>query len=262
MDPTRTSNYGPGDLRRICELNKESDLSRIIDIGSKFELRGKNEVQFPKKAYVINLTRRHDRWERFNSLNKQLFSNFEVERFDAVEDLSDVPWAIFRSYLDVMEKAFGEDCQDSIVVMEDDAYLVSGAMDKIRDSYASLPQDWDILIGNHYFFGEMGVINEHLAKPLNRASTINFSIIRNTILDKIKDNLNMREGDKLDIDHFITSCDVPINNYSIWPMVSREYLSHSDHKGCEKNMEMRIREHAYLFPFVDGDKYYPSLAGW
>jgi hypothetical protein len=262
MDPSRASNYGPGDFRRICELNKERDLSRIVDISGDFNIEGENEVPFPSKAYILNLERRTDRWDEFNKRNEQLFSNFKVERFLAIEDQSDVPWAIFRSYLSLMEKAFVDESQDSIVVMEDDAYLAEGAMEKIRLAYSQLPPDWDILIGNHYFFGKMGIITEHLAKPISTASTINFSIIRSTALQKIKDNIDMRKGDKMDIDHFITSEDTPINNYTIWPMVSREYLSYSDHKGCPKNMEFRIREHAYLFPFVDGDTYYPSLECW
>jgi hypothetical protein len=40
-------------------------------------------------------------------------------------------------------------------------------------------------------------------------------------------------------------------------MVSREYLSHSDHAGKIKDMSMRVRENANLFQFIDSDKYYP-----
>lgn len=262
VDPTRASNYGPGDFRRISLRNKKSDLSRIIDKRSETNIVSNNSVPFPTSAYVINLERRPDRWEIFQSTNRQLIENFEVSRFDAIDDPSDVQWAIFRSYTSLMEKAFNEDGHDSIVIMEDDAYLANGAMEKIRAAYQDLPEDWDILIGNHYFFGTMEVITNNLAKPVPQASTINFSIVRNTALDKIKENIHLRKEDKLDIDHFITNLEVPINNYSIWPMVSREYLSHSDHKGCVKNMTIRIRENAYLFPFVDSDTYYPTLEGW
>jgi len=66
----------------------------------------------------------------------------------------------------------------------------------------------------------------------------------------------------LDIDHFITCEEVPINNFTIWPMVSREYTSFSDHKGKVKDMTMRIRENAYLYQFVDSHIYYPSLQDW
>jgi hypothetical protein len=65
-----------------------------------------------------------------------------------------------------------------------------------------------------------------------------------------------------DIDHFITSEEVPINNYTVWPMISREYVSHSDHKNSVKDMTNRIRENAFLYQFVDSDTYYPSIPEW
>jgi hypothetical protein len=66
----------------------------------------------------------------------------------------------------------------------------------------------------------------------------------------------------MDVDHFLTSEETPINNYSIWPMVSREFVSLSDHHKKIRNMEYRVREHAFQFPFIDSDIYYSSIEGW
>jgi hypothetical protein len=66
----------------------------------------------------------------------------------------------------------------------------------------------------------------------------------------------------LDIDHFITNEKIPINNYTVWPMVSRESVSFSDNKGSVKDMTIRIREHAHLYQFIDSETYYPGLQDW
>lgn len=262
MDPSRASNYGPGDFRIISERNRIEDQKRIHDLRGSIKDLNQNTCKFPTRAYVINMEQRKDRWERFSMLNDQLKENFKVSRFSAIENPKDVPLAIFKSFISVMEEGFIRDGQEAIVVMEDDSYLALGAIEKIKKSFDDLPGDWDILIGNHYFFGEMNVLTDNIAKPVGRASTLNFSIIRNTTLDKVTNNMHLRDGDVLDFDHFVTSPNIPINNYTIWPMVSREYLSYSDHKSAVKDMTVRVRENAYLFPFIDGDTYYPSLECW
>ena len=146
--------------------------------------------------------------------------------------------------------------------MEDDCYLATGGLEKLKAAFHDLPNDWDCLIGNHYFISDIEVLTNHIAKPKNQASTLNFAVFRNTILEKIKDNIHLRGMLLRDIDHFITSEEIPINNYTVWPMISREYLSHSDHKNKVRDMTNRIRENAFLYQFVDSDTYYPSIPEW
>lgn len=45
-------------------------------------------------------------------------------------------------------------------------------------------------------------------------------------------------------------------------MVSREIPSFSDHRQKHLDAAIRIRENAFKYKFIDGDKYYSSLEGW
>ena len=148
--------------------------------------------------------------------------------------------------------------------MEDDSYLAEGGIEKLKETWEDLPEDWDVLIGNHYFFGGMNILTDNLAKPTQRASTINFSIFRKTCLPKIKEHKYLRDTypSIRDFDHYVTSEIVPINNYTVWPMISREISSYSDHRGRILDSSIRIRENAYKYKFIDQDKYYSSLEGW
>ena len=148
--------------------------------------------------------------------------------------------------------------------MEDDSYLAGGGVEKLKETWKDLPEDWDVLIGNHYFFGKMNILTDNLAKPTQRASTINFSIFRKTCLPKIKEHKYLRDAypSIRDFDHYVTSEIVPINNYTVWPMISREISSYSDHRGRILDSSTRIRENAYKYRFIDQDKYYSSLEEW
>ena len=110
----------------------------------------------------------------------------------------------------------------------------------------------------------MNILTDNLSKPTQRASTINFSIFRKTCLPKIKEHKYLRDAypSIRDFDHYVTSEIVPINNYTVWPMISREISSYSDHKGRILDSSIRIRENAYKYKFIDQDKYYSSLEGW
>ena len=259
MDNPLSSPGGQGYFRYFSHKNKSEDLKRILDRRADKTITPGNPCEFPDKIFVINLDRRVDRWESFRSNNKDLFQKFQIQRFSAIEGKKSVD-AIFQSYLFCLDRALQTD--EVVIVMEDDAYLVSGALEKLKLAYSDLPSDWDCLIGNHYFIGEIELLSENLAKPIIQASSTNFCIFRKTILEKIHSNLFKRDSSLLDIDHFITNEKIPINNYTVWPMVSRESVSFSDNKGSVKDMTIRIREHAHLYQFIDSETYYPGLQDW
>lgn len=257
-DPLSSSN-GTGTFRFLSKKNEESDKKRIINRKDEFLIKPNNFCPFPTEIYVLNLPEREDRWEKFQQMNLSLSEFFSVNRFLSNKG-EDVVLSIFNSYVNCLEKAF--ETQETVIVMEDDGYVVTGGVEKLKLAFADLPEDWDVLIGNHYFFGEMNLLSDHLGKSTGLASTLNFAVYRNTILPKIKENLHLRVEDRLDFDHFLTHPMVPINNYTIWPMISREYVSFSDHKKEVANMEFRVRENSTLYQYVDSEKYYPSLEGW
>ena len=254
-----------GNFKIRSQKNREEDEKSILDRRSEKLIKGKNPCQFPKKIFVINLSSRPDRWEEFKARNFYLLNEFDVQRWEATPTSLSCPNvvdAIFGSFISCMENAFLED--EVVAIMEDDAYLAEGGIDKLRFAWQDLPQDWDVLIGNHYFFGHIEILTDHLAKPTGRASTLNFCVIRKSCLQKARDHGGLRNSipSIRDIDHYFTSELVSINNYTVWPMVSREIPSFSDHKQKMLDSAVKIRENAFKYKFVDQDKYYSSLEGW
>jgi GR25 family glycosyltransferase involved in LPS biosynthesis len=259
MNNPLASSGGIGFFSAHSRKNRNRDLEKLEDLRSSTPISANNKCKFPTEVRVINLEKRSDRWERFQEINKDLFSEFTITRFNAVEG-SNVVDAIFNSFTSCLEESFNN--HETVIIMEDDCYLAPGGLEKLKSAFLDLPEDWDCLIGNHYFITGMEILTDHLARPKNQASTLNFAVFRNTILNKIKNNIHLRSNLLRDIDHFITSEQVPINNYTVWPMISREYVSHSDHKNSVKDMTIRIRENAFLYQFVDSDTYYPSIPEW
>lgn len=257
---------GPsGNFRLTSSRNRFEDEKSLIDLRTNPQIWPANPCKFPSRIYVINRSERRDRWETFQRTNSELFERFSVERWEATTvgpQITSVVDAIFQSFLNCLDHALEND--ECVIIMEDDAYLAEGGMEKLEAAWGDLPEDWDVLVGNHYFFGQMNILTDNLAKPAQKASTINFSVFRRTCLPKIKESLHLRDVHPSirDFDHYVTSEMIPINNYTVWPMISREISSFSDHKGKILDSAIKIREHAFKYKFIDGDKYYSSLEGW
>jgi hypothetical protein len=252
-------------FRLVSSRNRSEDEKSLIDLKTHHQIPPGNPCRFPSRIYVINRYERKDRWETFQRINSDLFEKFRVERWEATvldHQITSVTDAIFQSFSNCLSHALENN--ECVIVMEDDSYLAEGGMEKLKKAWKDLPEDWDVLIGNHYFFGQINILTDNLAKPTQRASTINFSIFRRACLPKIKGSLHLREVHPsiLDFDHYVTSEKIPINNYTVWPMNSREISSFSDHKGKILDSAIKIREHAFKYKFIDGDKYYSSLEGW
>jgi len=249
----------PGYFSQMSLNNKEDDLAKIVDCKGGFR-KDLKAFDLPSKALVINLPEREDRWMNFKIKNDNLFQKLNVERVNGIVEKFP-PDGIFKSHLKCMKlaKKIGE----PILVLEDDCELAQGWFEKIKKVFQELPADWDVLIGNHYFFSEIEILTEHLAKPRTQASTANFVIYNHSCHDAVVKNLHLRkELDLYDVDHLLTSEETSISNYTIWPMVAREFISISDHYKKIRNMEFRVREHSFQFQFVDSDIYYPSIECW
>jgi hypothetical protein len=259
MDNPLAPKIGPGYFSEISSKNKSEDLSKIIDLRGKRNLNLKC-FEIPKKVLVINLPEREDRWIRFGIKNQELFQKLEVRKVPGIVEKIAFE-GIFKAHLSCMR--YSQDIGEPIIVMEDDCELASGWPEKIVQVFQELPLDWDVLVGNHYFFSKIEILTDHLAKPKIQASSANFVIYNTSCYQKALSNNHLRSNFNLmDIDHFLTSDHIPINNYSIWPMISREFVSVSDHYKKVRNMEHRIREHAHQFQFIDSDIYYPSIESW
>lgn len=102
------------------------------------------------KKYVINLERRPDRLEQFQS------QGIPAERFIAF-DKKDTPYrgrlkagqyCCKISHRTVIENAMHE----SIMIIEDDAVFAEGVEGLFNDAIKDLPVDWDMLyLGAHHF---------------------------------------------------------------------------------------------------------------
>ena len=257
---------GPsGNFRFISSKNRTEDEKSLVDLRNQKQILPGNTCKFPSRIYVINRLERKDRWDTFQRINSDLFKEFKVERWEATStsyQITSTVDAIFQSFLNCLDHSLEK--EECVIIMEDDSYLAEGGLEKLKMAWEDLPEDWDVLVGNHYFFGQMNILTKNLAKPVQRASTINFSIFRKSCLPKLKEYGYLRDvyPSIRDFDHYVTSEIIPINNYTVWPMISREISSYSDHKGRILDSAIKIREHAYKYKFVDQEKYYSSLEGW
>lgn len=241
---------GSPDFRRLSELNRTADEANIVYTKRDYET---NTKPFPTQIYVLNLPEREDRWLKFVSMNAELFKNFSVSRFPAFK-MQDVQEAIFTSFKTCVKQA----TFDSFIVMEDDAFLVEGAVEHIMSIWNEIPGDWDVIFGNHYFYSKLEIFNDYVAKPIGRASTANFGIYSMSLIEKLEDLSMRNDGSLKEWDHFLTG-NPDINNYVLWPMISRESPGFSDHQQREMNINLRLREHKYRFNFLDNEKFYSDI---
>jgi GR25 family glycosyltransferase involved in LPS biosynthesis len=116
------------------------------------------------KTYVLSLSRRKDRLDKFFSrLPKPwIFPNIEV--FDAIDGLKENPpewwkvgkgaWGCYRSHHSIIKKCIEEKI-NSVLILEDDAIFGDDFNDRSKELFENLPTDWEMC----YLGGQ------HLAKP-------------------------------------------------------------------------------------------------
>jgi GR25 family glycosyltransferase involved in LPS biosynthesis len=245
-DPTRSS----PDFRRLSELNRSADESCLIHANYDGEL---NTSPFPQKVYVLNLPEREDRWQKFCESNGDLFEEFEVIRFQAIKG-QDVQESIFTSFLTCLKSCPDETC----IIMEDDAYLADGGIDQIKKTWSLIPEDWEVVFGNHYFFTKLNILDRPFACPIGRASTANFGIYHQRLIPKIEKSSFREDPSTREWDHLLTG-DPEIKNYLYWPMISREHPGYSDHRGKIMDINLRTREHRCRYNFIDNEKFYERI---
>jgi len=130
---------------------------------------------FFEKVYCINLNERKDRWDYAQKNIKPIFPN--LERFPAVslhpdllEYIPIVEPTYFRPYIgDTLTLSSGEygcslssflvwkkmikESINSCLIVEDDASFKDNALNKIKDSWKVLPEDWDVVLLSSYGSG-------------------------------------------------------------------------------------------------------------
>ncbi len=113
------------------------------------------------RIICINLDRRTDRWQRFQEhLADSDWPLGCVERFSAIDGQRVEPpkwwrigagaWGCHQSHVAVMQRAI-QDGVGSLLILEDDAFLVQGFAERLSAFLRIVPQDWDgLMLGGQH----------------------------------------------------------------------------------------------------------------
>lgn len=139
-------------------LAPDVDLSRIVE-----------------RVAVINLDRRHDRWQAFQRglprdwpfPRPQAWRGIDVRRCPPPEWFNHDAgqWGCLRSHVRAIEDALN-DGVESLLVLEDDAVFCDGFTGNVRNFFASVPDDWQmIFLGGCHTRGVRRAINDVVEIP-------------------------------------------------------------------------------------------------
>lgn len=135
------------------------------------------------RCIVINLERRPDRWDAFQSRLPADWPLPPPQRFAAI-DGSRVPapvwwkvwpgaWGAYRSHMAVIEQALS-DGTSSLLVMEDDATFCPDFAQQTIDFMAAVPTDWQMI----YFGGQHIQAWRGIAQPISDLVVLPFNVNR------------------------------------------------------------------------------------
>jgi GR25 family glycosyltransferase involved in LPS biosynthesis len=122
-----------GNFRFVSSRNRSEDEKSLVDLRSQKRIASNNPCKFPSKVYVINRSERKDRWETFQRINSDLFSKFQVERWEATStsyQITSTVDAIFQSFLNCLDHSLEK--EECVIIMEDDSYLAEGGLEKLK----------------------------------------------------------------------------------------------------------------------------------
>ena len=161
-------------------------------------------------VYCLNLTRRVDRWEKFQDLWKNI--DIDIERFPAidaekinfgpeVEDEwhSKASLGCALSHIQMLERSLY--CgHKEIMILEDDATPCENFEVKFEEYYAQLPEDYKFcfLGGSNMVPPEM--ITENIGRALKTKSTVAYLIkleFAVSLIQTIKHNLSRMAVDEI-----------------------------------------------------------------
>lgn len=119
-----------------------------------------------EKVYVVSLSRRKDRLDKFFSNLPKPWIYPKVEVFDAIDGQTETPpswwgvgkgaWGCYRSHHSIIKECI-KNRISSILIFEDDAIFDSDFNEKSKEVLDNLPNDWEMC----YFGGQ------HLSKPID-----------------------------------------------------------------------------------------------
>ena len=184
------------------------------------------------KVYVINLDRRPNRLEIFNTQISKYFIN-NIDRFSAIDGSTVMPnkipllsgeIGVLLSHLEIIKECKKNNVKN-VLIMEDDVYFTDEA--KKLDEYLSLiPSDWDFIYfgGNHVYGQPPQLINEKVIK-LNFTVALQCVAINSSMFDFIETILpNMRKQ----VDAYYAELHNRFNAYGFYPSMAKQLAGYSD----------------------------------
>ena len=184
------------------------------------------------KVYCINLDRRPDRMEKFDSMVKECdLGNYT--RFSAIDGalikdyvghISLGAIGLIMSNLEIIKKSI-EDNLNTVLILEDDCYFTD-EIKNIDTYFKALPDDWDMLyMGSNYSTTSLTEkINDKVLK-LNSAYTTHFVAIKNTMFETIY--LELQRMDK-QLDVLYCQLQINYNVYGFTPAIAKQRKDYSD----------------------------------
>jgi hypothetical protein len=151
---------------------------RNMDLSTYFE-----------RIYCVNLNRRPDRWERFESQIPQPWPFASVQRVAAIDGKKvkhpaywrqgGGAWGCFRSHFRLIEQCLNEGVK-SVLLMEDDAVFGPDFLEKCEQFLRHVPANWDMIYlgGQHLKINQNPPlkVNEWVYKPFNVNRTHAFAL--------------------------------------------------------------------------------------
>ena len=203
-------------------------------------------------VFVINLSRRPDRYEQFNATYDKSGMPWTVERYDACDYRGKSPpiwfgsranagaYGCWRSHRQILELALNNHWEN-VLIFEDDCTFVPGAKEILEAALSELPDDWGFLyLGGQYHHRTLEpsfkirwpfLASDHLARAYNLNRTHAYAVNRRyvkTILDFL--NRNNLNGRPAHIDHqygcLQESGEVPV--YCVYPFICGQRAGSSD----------------------------------
>jgi glycosyl transferase, family 25 len=180
-----------------------------------------------KKLYCMNLERRPDRWESVQKEIAKLGPEYELIRFNAIENKQLPAKGHSDTFISMVQNA-KLDNQPHILIVEDDLLLHSKTAKFWESAYSKLPDDWDILLGGCYYIKGRTDVTDGLAKVTDFCST-HYILLNSKCYDKVisfnDNNLKLKN-----IDRFMgkLSAKGELNCYLVWPMIAKQDSGYSD----------------------------------
>ncbi len=179
------------------------------------------------KIFCINLKRRTDRWEHVTEEIKKMGEEYELVRFDAIDNKKNPASGTAESFITLIKQA-KENNMPNIHIIEDDLVLHENSNKIWKEAVDNLPDDWDILLGGVYYCRNQKKINDHMVKTGDFCS-LHFVMFNAKCYDKVLsykvDNLKLTH-----IDRFLgrLSQKGELNVYIVWPMFAKQMANYSD----------------------------------